>query len=88
MKKHSNQKQLFRRRRTWSNKCQLSNSLLFKQKYSDVKKRKNTQGKLKLKICFKKRARKGRHRDRAGKDTRTKHTLKNTNNSDGNERKV
>jgi len=53
-----------------------------------LKKRKNTQGKLKLKICFKKRARKGRHRDRAGKDTRTKHTLKNRNNGDGSEREV
>ena len=53
-----------------------------------LKKRKNTQGKLKLKICFKKRARKGRHRDRAGKYTRTKHTFKNRNNGDGSERKV
>ena len=48
--------------------------------------KKNTQGKLKLK-SFKKRARKGRHRDRAGKDTSTKHTLRNTNNGDGNDRK-
>lgn len=39
--------------------------------------KKNTQGKLKLK-SFKKRGRKGRHRDRAGKDTSTKHTNSET----------